>query len=55
MGIIVKPRDIQGIAGGVVEILSNPKRYKRGVKKAIKVFSNENSFSVFEEMVCGLR
>jgi glycosyltransferase involved in cell wall biosynthesis len=55
MGIIVKPRDIQGIAGAVVEILSNPKRYKRGVKKAIKVFSNENSFSVFEEMVCGLR
>lgn len=53
MGIIVKPRDIRGMARSVVEVINNPKRYKGGVEKAAKVFANENSFSIFEAMVCG--
>jgi glycosyltransferase involved in cell wall biosynthesis len=53
MGIIFKPRNIQGMIQAVVEVIKNPKKYKGGVERAAKVFANENSFSTFEKMVCG--
>jgi glycosyltransferase involved in cell wall biosynthesis len=57
MGCVVPPADVHALAGGIIEILDHPERFKGDVEGVIKRFSShhiaEEYEAIFQELITG--
>lgn len=47
MGIVVKPKDVKGLAEGILKAIKNKQKYKESRKEVIKLFDYEKSINDF--------
>jgi glycosyltransferase involved in cell wall biosynthesis len=50
MGRLVRPRDPEALAEGIVQVLSDPDRYRRTPQQVRQVFSTERTVAQYLEV-----